>query len=323
MKCRNEKNHSDCNETDRNSDTWPIRFGKGICYSGFRKGQSPNEGIYPGYDEIMEDLKLLEKDWDYIRLYDVADHGQTVLKVLDNEKIDLKVMLGICLEAEVNNPGCPWGGIHTEEQLLRNRESNMKQIIRLAELANQHQETIIAVSAGNEATVEWNDHMVPVEKVIGYVTHLKANVVQPVTFCENYVPWQEKLRALSDVVDFISMHTYPVWEYCTVDKAMAMTKANYESVRSRNPDVPVVITEAGWTSGSNGQGIPVENVGEEQQLAYIEALMEWSVTEQVTVFVFEAFDEDWKGSWDPMEPEKHWGIYTIDREPKLVVAASL
>ena len=28
------------------------------------------------------------------------------------------------------------------------------------------------------------------------------------------------------------------------------------------------------------------------------------------------FDEPWKGSDDPNEPEKHWGLYTVDRQPK-------
>jgi hypothetical protein len=36
--------------------------------------------------------------------------------------------------------------------------------------------------------------------------------------------------------------------------------------------------------------------------------------------VFEAFDESWKGSPDPLEPEKHWGLFTVDRKPKLVMA---
>jgi len=35
--------------------------------------------------------------------------------------------------------------------------------------------------------------------------------------------------------------------------------------------------------------------------------------------VFEAFDEPWKGSSDPLEPEKHRGLFTVDREPKIVM----
>jgi exo-beta-1,3-glucanase (GH17 family) len=35
--------------------------------------------------------------------------------------------------------------------------------------------------------------------------------------------------------------------------------------------------------------------------------------------VFEAFDEPWKGSPEPLEPEKHWGLYKVDRRAKMVV----
>jgi exo-beta-1,3-glucanase (GH17 family) len=49
-------------------------------------------------------------------------------------------------------------------------------------------------------------------------------------------------------------------------------------------------------------------------------LMEWSRSSGITVFLFEAFDEPWKGSPDPLEPEKHWGIFTVDRKPKPVCA---
>jgi Glycosyl hydrolases family 17 len=38
----------------------------------------------------------------------------------------------------------------------------------------------------------------------------------------------------------------------------------------------------------------------------------------VLTFVFEAFDEAWKGSPDPAEPEKHWGLFHADRSPKPV-----
>jgi exo-beta-1,3-glucanase (GH17 family) len=35
--------------------------------------------------------------------------------------------------------------------------------------------------------------------------------------------------------------------------------------------------------------------------------------------MFEAFDEPWKGSDDPHEPEKHWGFYYVDRKPKPII----
>ncbi len=49
--------------------------------------------------------------------------------------------------------------------------------------------------------------------------------------------------------------------------------------------------------------------------------MEWSRREGVLTYVFEAFDEPWKGSPNPFEPEKHWGLFRVDRTPKLVMQA--
>ena len=47
--------------------------------------------------------------------------------------------------------------------------------------------------------------------------------------------------------------------------------------------------------------------------------MNWCEKENILTFVFEAFDELWKGSQEPMEPEKHWGLFTVDRKPKKVM----
>jgi hypothetical protein len=57
-----------------------IELGNAICYSGYRQGQSPVEGIFPSYEEIMEDLLILAKNWKLLRLYDCSPHAELVLK---------------------------------------------------------------------------------------------------------------------------------------------------------------------------------------------------------------------------------------------------
>lgn len=299
-------------------DQLNIAYGNAICYSGYRKGQSPLNHSYPTYSEVKEDLLILARNWQYIRLYDVTLHAQTVLEVIHKEKINLKVMIGVCLEAEMNNEGCPWSESIPSEQLKANKKENLRQIKLLIKLAKKYSDTIFSVSAGNESTVDWTDHMVPVESIIEYVRDLKNNVKQAVTFCENYVPWQNKLQQLVDEVDFISLHTYPVWENVDINGAIDYTIANYTSVKQLYPHKEVVITEAGWATNSNGRGIPPHHVNEEFQKIYYERLMAWSNENRILTFIFEAFDEDWKGSNEPMEPEKHWGLFTIDRKPKKV-----
>ena len=295
-----------------------IEPGKAICYSGFREGQEPG-GIVPSYDEIKEDLLMLHNHWKYLRLYDCDEHSDIVLEVILKEKLNFKVMLGAYIGAEMNNFGCPWGGSYSEEQLTENKERNLRQIQKLIRLANQYPDIIFSLSAGNEACVDWTDHYVPVERVIKYVKMIKKGAKQPVTFCENYVPWLDKLEPLAHEIDFISIHTYPVWEHKTIHEGMEFTKQNYEIVANKYPDKLVVITEAGWATESNGYGIPQDNVNDDVQKIYYKALSHWSTSQSILTFVFEAFDEPWKGSDDPKEPEKHWGLYTVDRKPKLAM----
>ena len=298
-----------------------LKPGKAICYSGFREGQSPETGIFPTYEEIKEDLLILHNHWKYLRLYDCDKHSDIVLDVIRKEKLNFKVMLGAYISAEMNNFGCPWGGSYSEEQLAENKERNLTQIQKLIRLANEYPDIIFSLSAGNEATVDWTDHFVPVKSVINYVKMIKEGAKQPVTFCENYVTWLEKLKGLVEEIDFISIHTYPVWEYKNIHEALEFTKENYFAVADKYPNKQVIITEAGWATNSNGRGILPINVSEEYQEIYYNDLMNWSEKAKILTFVFEAFDESWKGSNEPLEPEKHWGLFTEDRKPKLVMKA--
>jgi len=296
-----------------------ITTGQAICYSGYRDGQQPGH-VLPSYSEVKEDLMLLVKHWKYLRLYDCDEHSQTVLDVIEKEGFDFKIMLGVYTEAEMNNFNCPWnGGVYSNSELVRNEIRNQEKIDKLIKLANQYPEIIFSLSVGNETCVDWTDHYVHEDKVFHYVKQVKERVIQPVTFCENYVPWLDKLEKLGNEVDFISIHTYPVWEYKNIYEALEFTKENYYSVAKKYPNTPVVITEAGWTTRSNGNGIDPANVNEMFQKIYFEKLNEWTIQENILTFFFEAFDESWKGSPDELEPEKHWGLFKIDRTSKLAV----
>jgi exo-beta-1,3-glucanase (GH17 family) len=293
--------------------------GNAICYSGYREGQSPVTRVYPSREQIREDLLILARNWRYLRLYDSGPHAETVLDVIRAEALDFKVMLGLDMAAEMSNPHCPWGAHFSDETLAANRRANEAQVHRLIDLAGRYRDIVFSVSIGNEASVEWTDHMVPVDSLVAYAAEVRRAVRQPITFCENYVPWTYKLEPLAKVLDFIAVHTYPAWEYRSIHDALEYTKQNYHSVVERYPGKPVVITEAGWTTAANGRGIDPHNASEELQARYYEQLMEWTTGARILTFVFEAFDEPWKGSPDPLDPEKHWGLFNVDRSPKRVM----
>ena len=295
---------------------------KGICYSGFRHGEHPDRGdgvVNPGEKEILEDLRILTRTGNFkiIRLYDSRANSAVTLRLIREKHIPLKVLLGAWLSAEVNNPGCPWLKPIPADVLESNKTVNAAEIQNAIWLANQYRDLVVAVAVGNEPLVSWNDHMVPVDSVIGYVRQVKKAVPQPVTVCDNYDWWSHHGAALARELDFISVHTYPEWENKDIDEAMSYTIANLQAVRRSIPDARMVITEAGWATVAKEFGA---RASEEKQKRYYHDLYQWAGKMNITTFFFEAFDEDWKGDAnDPLGAEKHWGLFTVQRKAKLAM----
>lgn len=294
-------------------------YGKAICYSGYRRGQSPRENIFPSLEEIKEDLKILvDMGFAYIRMYDPNEHAQRVLQVITEEKLPLKCMVGMDPIAEYNNPACAWATMYTDEQLEANCRRNDAELQKLITLANRYPGEIIAVSVGNENRPGWGSDLVVEERLVEWVNTLRASVSQMITYNEGAPEWPG-IPEMAKAVDFISIHSYPVWNRVDCDKALAFNKADFEKVQSLYPGKQVIFTECGWPTACN-DAMDRSQVSEEMQLAYLRELAEWTESEKIPVFFFEAFDEPWKGSANEEEPEKHWGIFNEDRSPKLAAS---
>lgn len=297
---------------------------KAVCYSGFRAGQHPDRGegaVNPSREEILEDLKILtnKEGFELIRLYDSGENSATVLELIQEHKMDLKVMLGIWLNAELSNhESCAWlTEPIPEATLAANKLINRAEIERGIALANQYRRIVVAMNVGNETLVDWNDHRVDVDTLISYVQHVKKNIKQPVTVAENYEWWAAQGKKLAAELDFIAIHIYPVWENRDIQEGIQYSIENVQKVRDSLPDSRIVISEAGWATTASEFG---ERASEEKQKRYYDWLMEWSKQMNITTFFFEAFDEPWKGDpGNPLGAEKHWGLYFENRTPKLVL----
>ena len=292
-----------------------------ISYSGFRTGQHPDRGDgakNPTRQQILEDLRILSEQAGFglIRLYDSGQNSEDVLAVIAEEKIPLKVMLGAWLDAELSNhQSCAWlTEPIPEETLASNRLSNEVEVKQAIALAKRYPEIIAAVNIGNEALVDWNDHMVPLDRLVGFLKQAREALDQPVTTAENYAAYARYGKVLSQAVDFAGIHTYPVWEGKTIEQAMDYTVQNMMAVQQAMPGVPLAIAEAGWATTASE--FPTQ-ANQENQVRYYKALMDWAKQNNLTVFWFEAFDEDWKGDSGNLQgAEKHWGLFFIDRKPK-------
>lgn len=289
-----------------------------ICFSVYRDGQSPLTQTYPTTEEIAADLQLIGQHFRLLRLYDCSEYAVRLLETIRAEQLPFKVLLGASLDAEFANPKnswTDWAGVNFE----KNRTHNDEETDRLITLANEYSDIITAVAVGNESLVDWTDHPVTPERSLELVLKVKHKVTQPVTVCDNWVPWRDDLGGLAEAVDFISLHTYPQWEGKSVEQALDYSKANYYAVRAAHPGKKVIITEAGWCTTSDHPQMLPGAATEENQTKYIGELLDWAQADQITLFLFEAVDENWKGSESRTEPEKHWGLYRSDRTPKKAV----
>jgi exo-beta-1,3-glucanase (GH17 family) len=294
-----------------------------VAYSGFRQGQHPDRGagaVNPSAEEILEDLQILvSHGFNLIRLYDSGENTLETLGIIRLRDLPIKVLLGIWLDAEFSNhEECPWlDEPIPQEQLAANALENAAEVERAIELAKEFDDIVVAVNVGNEALVDWTDHMVPLDRVIDYVRQVKSAIEQPVTVGDNYAWWTREGAALAAEVDFLGVHTYPVWEERPIEEALAFTVENIEGVREAFPGRPIAVLEAGWATVASEFG---DRASEANQARYYDELEEWASATNTTVFFFEAFDEPWKGDPDnPLGAEKHWGLFNVDRTPKEVM----
>jgi len=270
--------------------------GNALCYSGYRLGQTPKTQTVPSQAQVLEDLRIVERNWKLIRVYGSDRHSEDVLEVIRREKLPIKVLLGIWLDGKLE-------------------EGNAKQIATGIRLANAYPDVVVGVNVGNEAFVSWSDHKMTEERGVELVRQVKAAVRCPVTVADDQLYWREPTAKLAAAVDFIAMHTYPVWGKHDIDEAMPVMIADFERVRRAHPGKAIVITEAGWPSFTDSpQNAPRAGDETKQKRCYQE-LTAWANANAVTTFWFEGFDEPWKGEGT----EGHWGLFTESRKAKPVM----
>lgn len=155
----------------------------------------------------------------------------------------------------------------------------------------------------------------------------------------------EDLNKLINAVDYISMHSYPYhnthynpafWGIpeednnlsdiekinASMKRAIEFSKHQYDSVtgymKSIGVNKPIHIGETGWASVSNGfyGNTGSKATDEYKQGLYYKLMREWTNSEGISCFYFEAFNEQWKDAHNPEGSENHFGLFTIDGNAK-------
>ncbi|MEL6944759.1 MAG: glycosyl hydrolase family 17 protein, partial [Bacteroidota bacterium] len=174
-----------------------------------------------------------------------------------------------------------------------------------------------------------------------------------ITSSDNFASWgggdpvyhTPDLEKLIQAVDYISLHTYPMhdthynpafWGISENETALskeeqieiAMLRAkNYaitqyqnvaNYVQSLGIEKDIHIGETGWATYSNGfYGDNGSKATDEyKEGLYYKMLRDWTNSNGVSCFYFEAFDEIWKDAANPEGSENHFGLFTLDGQAK-------
>jgi len=290
-------------------DKW---IGQAVAYGCYREGQAPGQ-IGPSKTEILEDLNIIKQHWNLIRVYNADDDTERILQVIRENSLPIKMMLGIWLEQE-SSPDA--------------RDSNIRNVLKGIELANQYPEIIAAINVGNETQVFWSWHKLDTAALVRYIRTVRNHTSAPVTTADDHMFWSTpESKEVADELDFIVSHIYPIWNGKTLDNAIWWMDDTYRSIAEMHPQKLQVLGEVGWATNYNAekkgdgeQGTLVKGeVGLKAQERFLLELDKWIRQNKVTCFLFEAFDEPWKGGGKdtgPNEIEKNWGVFYETREPK-------
>ena len=276
-------------------------IGNAICYGPHRDGQRPG-GPSPSAADLREGLRLMLPRWNLLRIYGSVEFAETLLAVIREDSLDMKVILGAWIAPEA-------------------AAANRRELDTAIRLANAYPEIVRALSVGNETQVSWSAHKSSLEDLIGYVRRARADALVPVTVADDFGFWNTpESRALSAEVDFIMMHAHPMWNGLQLEDALPWLREQAAAVQAMHPGRTVVIGETGWASSVHDEGEQARLIqgrpGESEQKRFHDSVRAWAAAERRVVFFFEAFDENWKGGAHPAEVEKHWGLFRADRSAK-------
>jgi len=307
-----------------------------INYSPYRTARNESElgteVITPA--NVLQDLRLIQSTGiGSIRLFSSRAFARTVLEVIRDNNLDLKVQLG-------TYPN-PITGLAAEADNIAELDAGIA-------LANAFPTIVVSVSVGNETMVEWSTHKVPVADMARYLRKVRSAIKQPVTTNDNFLFWASVPPAIAETVDYAAVHVYPFldtfynptaydWRQKSVaepqrakammDATLAEAKSQFERARKglvglNLGSLPMVIGETGWaavdTAGGPALAFRAHPVN---QKMYFDLLQAWAQEGRrdpqgpKAIFVFQAFDEPWK------QGDDGWGLFNARREARYTVQA--
>ncbi len=261
--------------TRQAAPVYPIH---GINLGPYVTGQSPPDTLPP--DQVRTRIRLLQPFALWIRTY-TSTHGLENAGQFIHE-FGLRSAVGAWLGAD------------------------------LAENENEIQALIAAGKAGFVDIAIVGSEVLRVgslteQQLIGYILRVKSQLPGiPVTTADT----TSELIAHPLVVaacDVIFTNHYAYWHGVAVQSALSDLIAGHGSLTAAYPGKEVIISETGWPACGDSVGGAVPSPANQRQ--HFGEVTAWARANNVKLFWFEGFDEEWKA---PPPQEACWGLFRIE-----------
>ncbi|HKJ05866.1 MAG TPA: hypothetical protein VJ970_00215 [Flavobacteriaceae bacterium] len=110
-----------------------------------------------------------------------------------------------------------------------------------------------------------------------------------------------------------------------IERSIKFAQNQYEAVtnymKSLGVNKPVHIGESGWATTSNSHyGSEASKAADEYKAGeYYKRMRKWTNENNISLFYFEAFDEQWKDAQNPLGSENHFGLINLQGEAKYAI----
>jgi exo-beta-1,3-glucanase (GH17 family) len=256
----------------------------GISFSAYSDGQGPGSQISD--IQIRKRMKVLQPCVKWVRSFSCVDGNELIPKIA--HEFGLKTLVGAWLGDD-----------------LQKNEDEIKSVIEVAKAGHAD---IIAV--GNEVLLreDLNEG-----EIINYMQRVKKAVPDiPIGYVDAYFEFANH-PAICDNCDIIMANCYPFWEGFPLEHSLSYIKNMYQIAKNAAKGKKVIISETGWPNRGSEERDAVPSI--ENAMKYFIDTYTWATEEDIEVFYFASFDEDWKIAAEG-DVGAYWGLWDKDGNRK-------
>lgn len=255
----------------------------GLAFSPVMDGQTNMSEI--SAEQIQARLSVLAPHIEWIRTFSCT-RGNELSPGIAKE-MGLKSMVGAWIDYDL--------------------DYNETELANAIAIANRGEAGILAV--GNEVLLRGE---ISEDQMIAYIERAKAETNVPVGYVDAYFIFENYPR-LAEACDVILVNCYPFWEGYPIEHAHIYMREMFRRAQRVANGKPVIIAETGWPNlGSSEMSAEPSRLN---AMKYFVDAVQWAQSENVDLFYFAGFDENWK-----IEKEgdvgAYWGLWDKDGQPK-------